>query len=391
MTGQASPSIATADGTARFAARAVASGIPAASYRALGRTGLTASSLGFGCYRIDDQAPAHSAALTKALAEGVNLIDTSTNYTDGASERCVGQVMARHPRDEIVVVSKVGYVQGQALALAHSREQAGTPFAEMVKYADHCWHCIHPGFIADQWGRSLQRLALPKIDVYLLHNPEYFFTDAGKRGDARPIDDLREEFDSRIRRAFTHLEREVADGRIAWYGVSSNSFGDPLTDPEATQLGRMWAIAREITPAHHFAVVQLPANLFERGPMLERNNSGATQTAIEFAHAQGFGVLVNRPLNAHYRDRLVRLADAPRSPIAETLSAVATRIDKFLPETVRSETLSRKALAVLANTAGVTCVLNGMRTTAYVDDSLGVLRIGPFLVDERLYRAMGPA
>ena len=141
---------------------------------------------------------------------------------------------------------------------------------------------------------------------------------------------------------------------------------------------------------HHFAVAQLPANLFERGPMLSRNNNGGTRTALEFAREQNLAVLVNRPLNAHYRERLVRLADSPDPAMAATLKAIRARLDPLLPEPLRAATLSCKAIAVLANTLGVTCVLNGMRRPGYVDDALGALRAAPFPVDAGLYRAMGP-
>ncbi|MEK6631913.1 MAG: hypothetical protein AABY94_01240, partial [Nitrospirota bacterium] len=54
-------------------------------------------------------------------------------------------------------------------------------------------------------------------------------------------------------------------------------------------------------------------------------------------------------------------------------AAVATAVDAVLPHVRRSESLSRKALWVLTGTPGVTSVLNGMRTPAYVEDSVGVL------------------
>ena len=73
----------------------------------------------------------HRNALEKALQEGCNLIDTSTNYADGQSERLVGTVVkdliAKRfiTREEIIVVSKIGYVQGNNLARAEAREQGG--------------------------------------------------------------------------------------------------------------------------------------------------------------------------------------------------------------------------------------------------------------------------
>ena len=61
-------------------------------------------------------------------------------------------------------------------------------------------------------------------------------------------------------------------------------------------------------------------------------------------------------------------------------------MDKFLPDGLKGETLSRKSLAVLANTPGVDCVLNGMRHPDYVDDALGILKFPAFAVPPELYR-----
>lgn len=371
---------ASAEGTRRFAQRALDEGNPDSAYRALGSTGLLTSSLGFGSYRIDAQTPEHAAALEKAILGGVNLIDTSTNYTDGSSETCIGNVLARHRREELIVVSKVGYVQGQALTMTRARERGGTSFPEMVKYTDGCWHCIHPQFLADQLERSLRRLQLKKLDVYLLHNREYFFAEATQRDKNDSLKGLREEFYDRIRRAFSYLEGEVQRGRIGFYGVSSNTFAVQGRNPEATSLERMWRIARQVAPEHHFAVAQLPANLFESGAMLTRNCVTDTQTVLEFAQDQGLAVLVNRPLNAFYRNQLIRLADTPvRRP------ELHAGVDPFLPPAFRTESLSRKSLAILTNTKGVTCVLSGMRREPYVEDLLGALRSPAFDVDLHLY------
>jgi hypothetical protein len=75
----------------------------------------------------------------------------------------------------------------------------------------------------------------------------------------------------------------------------------------------------------------------------------------------------------------------------ERTAAIAKLIDPLLPEPARKETLSRKALWVLTSTAGVTCVLNGMRTKAYVDDSLAVLHKAPLPDVRRIYEAIKQA
>ena len=78
-------SAATPEATANLARRNVERGRSKAAYRILGRTGLTVSALGFGAYRVDAGTPEHGMALQEALEGGCNLIDTSTNYTDGES------------------------------------------------------------------------------------------------------------------------------------------------------------------------------------------------------------------------------------------------------------------------------------------------------------------
>lgn len=293
---------------------------------------LRVSRLGFGGYRVDQGAPAHRAALLHAVERGINLIDTSTNYTSGHSEQLIGEALSQLatsdpsvPREAIVVVSKVGYVQGPNLALARQRAADGAGFAEMVEYSEDCWHCIHPEWIEEQLSGSLERLRLTSLDVYLLHNPEYFFSravEADGRPTAARLEALRGQFYARVQGAFEQLEREVKRGRITSYGVSSNSLVRPAADPEATDLSRMLSAAGAAAESvwsderrHHFRVVQLPANLLEAGALLEQNHPGPT-SALAFAEQHGLCVLVNRPLNAITDAGLVRLA-APAQAILE--------------------------------------------------------------------------
>ena len=71
---------ATADATEAFAQQH-----HPLSVGKIGTTGLTVSQAGFGCYRITSGVAHHKTALQKALCEGINLIDTSSNYADGGS------------------------------------------------------------------------------------------------------------------------------------------------------------------------------------------------------------------------------------------------------------------------------------------------------------------
>jgi aryl-alcohol dehydrogenase-like predicted oxidoreductase len=296
----------------------------------LGRTGLHVSQAGFGGYRISAGVAEHAAALQHALVSGIDLIDTSANYADGGSEELVGQVLAHMVdsgelrRDAVVVVSKAGYLQGKNYTLSQERKRLGRPFAELVPYADGLEHCIHPEFLEDQLTRALERLRLETIDVYLLHNPEYYLGWAAHNGMDLPAAQI--EYDRRIANAFRHLETEVARGRIRWYGISSNTFPSPASDPQFTCLERVWEMAESIGPEHHFGVVQLPMNLYEDGAVLLANQP-CGMTALEFARQKNLGVLINRPLNAFTENRLLRLADvdaAERLPSEEIEKRIET-------------------------------------------------------------------
>jgi aryl-alcohol dehydrogenase-like predicted oxidoreductase len=154
--------------------------------------------------------------------------------------------------------------------------------------------------------RSLLRLDLETIDVYLLHNPEYFLKSKGPN----PSEADRREYDRRIQDAFRHLETEVAAGRIGCYGISSNTFPAPADDSAFTSLTRCIELAAALKPDHHFQVIQLPGNLYESDFTLLPNQPDGT-TVLETARRHDLGVLINRPLNAFHNNRLIRLADVP--------------------------------------------------------------------------------
>ena len=332
------PGHATPQGTGTYVAKILASARTARpsshGYTALGSTRLTTSRIGFGGYRISLGVDDHRNALEKALQEGCNLIDTSTNYADGQSERLVGTVVkdliAKRflSREEIIIVSKIGYVQGNNLARAESREQAGKPFPEMVKYGEGIWHCLHPEFLEEQLILSLDRLGLATLDVCLLHNPEYFLSDAKNRNlsiNAIQLKDLQQEFYRRLEQAFVYFESQVAAGRMQYYGVSSNTCTAKPDNPESTSLSRMLEAAQAAAhqtgqSQHHFGVLQLPMNLFEAGALLTHNTGkDHSQTVLSLAREKEIAVLVNRPLNAipGKGGGMIRLAD-PQAEISNT-------------------------------------------------------------------------
>lgn len=274
----------------------------------LGSTELVVSRVGFGGYRVHEFDPDHREALRLALTSGCNLIDTSSNYTDGSSERLIGEVTSELfasgelRREEIVFVTKAGYVQGENLKFARERASRGEAFPDMVEFQPDCWHNISPEFLAAQITNSLARLKLEQLDVVLLHNPEYYLKSSGTR----------DVYYQRIEKAFEHLERECESGRIRYYGISSNTFPEDEARSDFTSLEKVIEIAKQAAKgkAPRFAVIQLPFNLYESGAALVKNNNKST--VFELAASTGLGVLINRPFNAFQKGRLTRLTSFPQ-------------------------------------------------------------------------------
>ncbi len=114
--------------------------------RRMERLGLETSLLGFGCMRFPttadgkiDEAEAQ-AMLDRAIAEGVNYIDTAYPYHNGESEPFVGRALQKYDRRSFYLATKL------PAWLVKSREDAERYFEE-----------------------QLRRLQTDYIDFYLLH------------------------------------------------------------------------------------------------------------------------------------------------------------------------------------------------------------------------------
>jgi aryl-alcohol dehydrogenase-like predicted oxidoreductase len=258
------------------------------------------STFAFGTYRVSDENLLHIEALKEAIASGVRLIDTSTNYSDGGAERAIAKVMGFFEdeiRDEIKIVSKFGYIQGSKL-LAHKEK----PFEEVVEYSESCYHSIAPSFLKHELTESLNRLQLNSLDCYLIHNPEYFIYEALKK--KMPRETMLDTMFERIYKAFVALEEEVKDERINSYGISSNSFSKNAKDPEFLPYEDLIILAQKAAKevgnkTHSFTTVELPINLLETEGL----------KCAAWAKENGLRVLSNRPLNAQKDTLMYRLAE----------------------------------------------------------------------------------
>ncbi len=131
------------------------------NYYTLGRSGLRVSRLalgtmtfgtesGWGCDR-----PTARALFDRYLEAGGNFIDTADVYTQGTSERWLGEFIAeRGVRDRVVLASKFSHnVQASADGLGADPNAAGNGRKNIIRALE----------------ASLQRLKTDYIDLYFLH------------------------------------------------------------------------------------------------------------------------------------------------------------------------------------------------------------------------------
>ena len=148
--------------------------------RPLGRTGLSATCLGFGggpmgnLRRAIDDAEA-AAVLHAAWEQGIRYFDTAPLYGHGRSETRLGRFLAGQPRAAFVLGTKVGRLLRPSEAADFERHGfVDTPDLEVVfDYSDEG--------VRRSLETSLRRLGLDRVDVALVHDP-----DRWTHGEAQP-------------------------------------------------------------------------------------------------------------------------------------------------------------------------------------------------------------
>jgi aryl-alcohol dehydrogenase-like predicted oxidoreductase len=351
---------ATVVGTRRLAER---TGRDRIDFRRAFPRRLTVSALGVGTYLgdcTDADDAGYAQTLRAALADGVNLIDTASNYRCQRSERVVGRTLealigaGAARRDELVICTKGGYValDGEPPA---SREQYEAWLDEtlitpgIVRRDDlvRAGHSIAPSFLEHQLAQSRANLRLQTIDLYYLHNPEEQLLGVD-----------RATFRTRLRAAFTLLEERAERGEIGGYGCST--WLGLRVGPEHRQhltLAELVTVARDIAGAtHHFRAVQLPVSL----AMPEAARSPTQPLGrklvplLDAADALGVAVVASAPL-------------------------MQGRLASGLPDEVRTlfpgcTTDAQRALRFASSLPGVSAVLAGMRRPAHLAENLDAWR-----------------
>lgn len=276
------------------------------------------SKVAMGLYRMSIRSSEHKEALISALENGCNLLDTSSNYTDGESEKLIGEVLGENPQYTPTIISKAGYIQGINIEHIRALNDEGKANDDLVIINENLMHSIHPEFLEDQLKRSLERLGKKKIDIFLLHNPEYYLKQENSNKD---------EYYRRIKLAFEYLESQVEAGTIGCYGVSSNTFVDTLFSDHNTNLEKLIEAAKGVKEDNSFKYIQFPLNLIETGALIKQYQD---KNLIEYAKANGIKTLANRPLNAFTDQGLLRLATYDHSFPQVTAKEANDQMEKCL-------------------------------------------------------------
>ena len=197
--------------------------------------------LGQGTWEIGDDpktADAEQAALSRGLDLGLTLIDTAELYGNGKSERLVGEVI-RSRRDEVFLVSKVRPENAGEMSMMLACE------------------------------RSLERLGVERLDLYLLHWES-----------RHPMDEI-----------IAGFEELVDEGLILRWGVSN-------LDIKAMN------VLERIDGAEHCQTNQILYNLGSRGVEFDLLPWAQERNMPLMAYSPlGRGDLINHPVLIEVADR----------------------------------------------------------------------------------------
>lgn len=318
--------------------------MPSPMTRPLGRSGMTVSAMGLGCWAIGGPMWARTtpvgwgevdddesiSAIHRALELGVTFFDTADVYGAGHSERVLARALDSAPpgaRGSVVVATKFA-----------------TRFDEATRRITGM--SAEPAVIRQACEDSLRRLGADCIDLYQFHANEYPLEQAG------PVRDT--------------LEQLVAEGKIRQYGWSTD-FADR---------------AQFFAEGANCAAIQHQENVLDDNPAVL-----AVCEAFNLASINR-GPLAMGLLTGKYRPGSevgvddVRGRNSPGwmqyfqggQPHPDWLAKVDA-----VSEILRSggRTLGQGALAWLWGRSPQTIPIPGFRTVAQVEENCGAMRFGP--------------
>ena len=299
-------------------------------YRQLGRTGIKVSTLCLGCMMFGGKTSPEDSytIIDRAIAAGINFLDTANVYSRGRSEEVTGEAIKRSgKRQKLVLATKVHGVMDEedVNASGNSRRH-----------------------IIQQCEASLRRLHTDYIDLYQIHRPQ----------SSIPIDETLRALDDLIRA-----------GKVRYIGTSTFA---------AWQVMESLMVSKELG-LNRFICEQQPFHILDRRAERELLPLARTYgiATIPWSPLAG-GLLTGKydrntppPADSRFAD----VATTPRLQ-ARMVEAIFDVLDGLKPiADAKNCTLSQLALAWCASQPGVTSPIIGPRTMEQLEDNLGALAI----------------
>lgn len=296
-------------------------------YRLLGHSGLRVSELCLGAMTFGDDwgwgaPPRESRRIFDAYAEaGGNFIDTADVYTDGTSEKLVGEFVAGN-RERFVLATK--YTNSAPVGDPNA---AGNHRKNMVQSLE----------------ASLKRLKVDYIDLYWLHAWDFM----------TPVEEVMRAFDDLVRA-----------GKILYVGVSDTP---------------AWIISRADTLAalrgwSRFAAIQVEYSLVER--TVEREllpMARALDLGIMAWSPLGSGLLTGKYTAEADKKGPRRLDQAAFKEIDDAIYSIAREVDRLAREIGKAP--SQVALNWVRQQADILPII-GARTLDQFNENCGCLDFG---------------
>ncbi|WP_410651253.1 aldo/keto reductase [Amycolatopsis sp. cmx-4-54] len=300
------------------------------TYRLLGRSGLRVSPLALGAATFGTEwgwgaEPDEARRLFDAYVErGGNFIDTASTYTNGSSERLLGE-FARDNRESLVLATK---------------------YTTLRRQGDPNSGGGHRKSLFASVEASLRQLNTDYLDLLYLHLWDF----------TTPVEEILRGMDDLVRQ-----------GKILYVAISN---------APAWEVSRMQAIAdlRGWTP---LVALQIEYNLIERT---------GERDLIPMAREMGLGVVPWSPLaggvltGKYDRDDLTPSEDGTRKnfnlalgTLTERNLAIVDVVKEVAAELGRSP--AQIGLAWTLRNPGVTAPIIGARTPAQLEDNLGALEV----------------
>lgn len=234
----------------------------------------------------------------EAVKNGINLIDTASNYRYGQSEKEIGIALQElfeegvTKREELIICSKGGFIQLEypfpANPYSWIEENIINASLATLDDIELDQHCMTPDYLEWSCKKSLENLGVKTIDIYFLHNPEIQVSKLGYK-----------KFLKKIETIFKRFEIMVERGMIKYYGVAVwNGFIDESTN-EHINLEDLVGIALKVGGVNHnFKYIQTPFNIAKTSiyTMPTQKVKGEKCTLLQAAHRLKIGVISSSSL-----------------------------------------------------------------------------------------------